>query len=77
MKYAIAFIFFLVLGGCTFIGYQAGLNAAKPPLIQLDYQLQVYPDSIQVYEGERLVGTSRWIHQGIDSLILNDNDYDN
>lgn len=81
MKYAIGFILFLVASITIFsswcVGYSMALQKAATPLIQLDYQIQVYRDSLQLWDGEKYIGSTLYTHSGIDYLILKDNDYGN
>lgn len=66
---AIPFLFAVLvnLPGC----YSLDKKAPSAPL--RDYQLITTNDSLYLYDGNRLVGTTEWGNNGIEQMILLDN----
>ncbi len=47
------------------------LSPKRPPL--RDYQLEIRQDSIFLYDGNKLIGTTEWDNNGIERMIELDN----
>ena len=45
----------------------------KEERVSRDYQLDLGPDSVKIYDGSRLIGVVPWTDGKIDSVILHDN----